>query len=265
MQARLNMNRLQRAADAARQTTIGGITSAASGLAEIAGGIDWEGRKENRTAKRAEKAADRAAKAAAETAVRTKEDIKEQFVQQSMSPGGPISDYEQGLASEIRPRFSITPENPDAAAATTLRNSLSPGGAITSSFLKAPRTLDDIADYASKVTKPRMGLKSFYDMSQLDAQTPKIQQQEEELNALLNQPMSEGGELDREVEETPGDFDHDENPIDIVQEGAKIGEMTGGEYIFNPEQAEEMKKLSEEGDSELHQFIRKLLSKEQFQ
>ena len=41
--------------------------------------------------------------------------------------------------------------------------------------------------------------------------------------------MEEGG-----VQKTPGEFSHDDNPIDIVQEGAKIGEMTGGEYIFNP-------------------------------
>jgi hypothetical protein len=72
--------------------------------------------------------------------------------------------------------------------------------------------------------------------------------------------MEEGGE----VEETPGEFDHDTNPIDIVQEGAKIGEMTGGEYIFNPEQAEELRDLAEDGDSELHRFIRNLLSKKQF-
>ncbi len=70
--------------------------------------------------------------------------------------------------------------------------------------------------------------------------------------------------LEEEVEETPGEFDHDSNPIDIVQDDEKIGEMTGGEYIFNPEQAEMLKQLSEEGDSELHDFVRNLLSKEQF-
>ena len=70
--------------------------------------------------------------------------------------------------------------------------------------------------------------------------------------------------LEEEVEETPGEFNHDTNPIDIVQDDEKIGEMTGGEYIFNPEQAEMLKQLSEEGDSELHDFVRNLLSKEQF-
>jgi len=104
-----------------------------------------------------------------------------------------------------------------------------------------------------------------YDMSQLDAQTPLIEQQQEELDRITGiQPMEEGGKQEK-VEKTPGDFDHDDNPIDIVQDGDKIGEMTGGEYIFNPEQAEEMRKLSKKGSSPLHKFIRNLLSKEQFQ
>ena len=75
--------------------------------------------------------------------------------------------------------------------------------------------------------------------------------------------MEDGG-VQEPVDKTPGEFSHDDNPIDIVQEGAKIGEMTGGEYIFNPKQAEEMRKLSEEGDTELHEFVRNLLNKEQF-
>ena len=36
---------------------------------------------------------------------------------------------------------------------------------------------------------------------------------------------------------TNGEFSHESNPIDIVQEGVKVGEMTGGEYILNPTQA----------------------------
>jgi hypothetical protein len=82
--------------------------------------------------------------------------------------------------------------------------------------------------------------------------------------------FNDGGKVginteENDVEETPGEFSHDSNPIDIIQEGEKIGEMTGGEYIFNPEQAEELRALSQEGDSDLHIFIRNLLSKEEFQ
>jgi len=89
------------------------------------------------------------------------------------------------------------------------------------------------------------------------------------LKAMLNMVSTikkevSPSDLEEEVRETPGEFDHDDNPIDIVQGEEKIGEMTGGEYIFNPEQAEMLKQLSNEGDSELHEFIRNLLSKEQF-
>ena len=36
-----NLQRLQRAADAARQTTLGGVSTALRGAAQIAGGVDW--------------------------------------------------------------------------------------------------------------------------------------------------------------------------------------------------------------------------------
>tara|TARA_R100001463_G_scaffold28337_4_gene64850 strand:+ start:852 stop:1751 length:900 start_codon:yes stop_codon:yes gene_type:complete len=39
------------------------------------------------------------------------------------------------------------------------------------------------------------------------------------------------------VKKTPGEFSHRKNPIDVMQRGAKIGELTGGEYVLNPEQA----------------------------
>lgn len=60
---------------------------------------------------------------------------------------------------------------------------------------------------------------------------------------------------------TPGEFSHDTNPIDIVQEGTKIGEMTGGEYIFNPRQAKQMAREATKGNSPLHKFVRNTLNK----
>lgn len=47
------------------------------------------------------------------------------------------------------------------------------------------------------------------------------------------------------VVKTDGAFSHKKNPIDLVQNGEKVGEATGGEYIFNPEQAEQMYELAE--------------------
>ena len=43
---------------------------------------------------------------------------------------------------------------------------------------------------------------------------------------------------------TEGSFSHEKNPIDIVQDGAKVGEMTGGEAILNPKQQKKVAKQS---------------------
>lgn len=64
------------------------------------------------------------------------------------------------------------------------------------------------------------------------------------------------------VKKTPGKFSHKENPIDIMKDGAKIGEMTGGEYIFNPTQMSNIKKFTTAGDKEkLHAYVKSLIKK----
>lgn len=56
-----------------------------------------------------------------------------------------------------------------------------------------------------------------------------------------------------------GDFDHKKNPIDIMdkggvsemkQDGEKVGELTGGEAIFNPEDTKKMQDLVNSKDAE---------------
>jgi len=61
------------------------------------------------------------------------------------------------------------------------------------------------------------------------------------------------------VQKTPGKFSHATNPIDIMREGSKIGEMTGGEYIFNPNQARTLEALASKGGSPLHKYVKGLL------
>ena len=61
------------------------------------------------------------------------------------------------------------------------------------------------------------------------------------------------------VQKTPGEFSHAKNPIDIMKDGAKIGEMTGGEYIFNPRQSSTLQSLASKGSSPLHRYVRNLL------
>jgi hypothetical protein len=43
---------------------------------------------------------------------------------------------------------------------------------------------------------------------------------------------------------TNGAYNHNTNPIDLVQDGQKVGEATGGEYIVNPMQAAAIAKES---------------------
>ena len=83
---------------------------------------------------------------------------------------------------------------------------------------------------------------------------------DEERAKMLQQSYAKGGKAMK----TPGKFSHEANPIDVIKDGKKIAEMTGGEYIFNPKQSEQMRNLSEKGNTALHKFVRDLLSKRQF-
>ena len=60
---------------------------------------------------------------------------------------------------------------------------------------------------------------------------------------------------------TPGEFSHEENPIDILQDGKKIGEMTGGEGVVSPEDLGKLEQLAGEGKTPLHKFVRGLIKK----
>ena len=67
--------------------------------------------------------------------------------------------------------------------------------------------------------------------------------------------------IGREGMKTPGEFNHDSNPIHLMRNGQKIGEATGGEYIFNPQQSKKLKQLAQAGNSPLHQYVAGLLNK----
>ena len=64
------------------------------------------------------------------------------------------------------------------------------------------------------------------------------------------------------VTKTPGEFSHKRNPLSVTnKEGVKVAELTGGEYVFNPEQSKKLMKLAKEGDTPLHKFVGKLLER----
>ncbi len=75
---------------------------------------------------------------------------------------------------------------------------------------------------------------------------------------LLGMFMEDGGLVRGK---TPGEFSHEENPIDIMQDGQKIGEMTGGEGVISPEDLGELEQKAGEGNTSLHKFVRQLIKK----
>ena len=81
------------------------------------------------------------------------------------------------------------------------------------------------------------------------------------LGQILQPPTPTTAEKGMKVKETPGEFSHKTNPIDLVRNGTKIGEATGGELIFNPEQSGKLETLATEGSTELHKYLRGLFKK----
>lgn len=56
---------------------------------------------------------------------------------------------------------------------------------------------------------------------------------------------------------TDGEFNHKTNPIDIVQNGVKVGEATGNEVILNPTQAKKIANQSSYARKLFKSFERK--------
>ena len=61
---------------------------------------------------------------------------------------------------------------------------------------------------------------------------------------------------------TPGEFDHDSNPIDMVKDGEKIGEATGGELILPPDDVEDIRMaLQSQDKDEAFELMQRLVDK----
>jgi hypothetical protein len=73
----------------------------------------------------------------------------------------------------------------------------------------------------------------------------------------------EGGKVKAEEgATTPDEFSHETNPIDIVQDGEKIGEMTGDEIIMPPDDRAQIEELMAKGSGEeLIALLKELFSK----
>ena len=71
-------------------------------------------------------------------------------------------------------------------------------------------------------------------------------------NVVTNKQYNQGENLlpADQPDVTPGEFSHGTNPIDIVQEGEKIGEMTGGEVIMPNKNVNQLKDMLAAGNKE---------------
>jgi hypothetical protein len=75
-------------------------------------------------------------------------------------------------------------------------------------------------------------------------------------------PLTAGMEKGGKVMKTPGEFSHKTNPIDIMRNGKKIAEATGGEYIFNPKHMSNIKKyVATDDKSKLHSYVKALIKR----
>ena len=84
------------------------------------------------------------------------------------------------------------------------------------------------------------------------------------VNASPDKKAEHGAEIEDVPENmvTPGEFNHDTNPIDIMHGDEKIGEATGGELIINkPDTAKLQKLIGSGNEDELMQFMQDLMVK----
>tara|TARA_R110000796_G_scaffold71511_1_gene162368 strand:- start:2987 stop:3862 length:876 start_codon:yes stop_codon:yes gene_type:complete len=85
------------------------------------------------------------------------------------------------------------------------------------------------------------------------------------VGGVIGMGMKDGGKIAKrgvKVTKTPGEFSHKRNPLHVVDKGgSKVAELTGGEYVFNPEQSNKLMQLAKDGDSQLHKYLLNLLKK----
>ncbi len=115
-----------------------------------------------------------------------------------------------------------------------------------------------MAGMGQVLQSPIMGL-------QMGAAAKQAEYDPQQLNPFKKKfgEAKQGGKMPKAMNGmvTPGEFSHKKNPIHMIDKnGDKVGEATGGELIFNPEQTEAIENLIESGRStQLMQYMRELL------
>lgn len=126
--------------------------------------------------------------------------------------------------------------------------SVTPTDVDSSEFIS--QNVSDISDFTPEQKEASSLVKRSSNILPIDQYEDELKRAEDEFIRNYGSPRKgykEGGKM------TKGSFNHDTNPIDIVQKGVKVGEMTGGEVILNPKQQATLSKESA--------YFRKLLKK----
>jgi len=171
--------------------------------------------------------------------------------------GGTIADSREAVAQSMKPDIlkaptfnQAVPETPSLIKSRSLANQPmaitpqpqpSPFGNYTPPTPQAPAQYTPSL-YPVNGSPIPIEYRNNQAMKQLDVLAKAYNTAE-----AYNQYFQQGGMM------TNGAFNHNTNPIDLMQNGQKVGEATGGEYILNPTQAAAIAKQST--------FARKLFKK----
>lgn len=189
---------------------------------------------------------------------RSTQDVYNQQIMREMQAAGQLAAADERALGRERDVYETRFGEAQAARAAGIQNVF---GALGS----AGKGIVDLT--ATQSDSPRLGKQKMADVAPIE-ETSFIEQVNLQPAGSMVKPSSNimsRDELLKLADErarlafqdggmmTGGKFSHKTNPIDIVQKGTKIGEMTGGEVILNPAQ---QKKLSKEST-----YFRQLLKK----
>lgn len=189
--------------------------------------------------------------------------------------GGGVGDIKSfdvpDYAGQLRQKYGLksTPSTPATATPSVDISGLQ-SGIQTAAGLSAGVGPGNIGDYQFDPNQQASGggMRNIFDIINWARRQPTrggLPYTQQELGEFPELITGEDGMKAPMV--TPGEFNHDTNPIDMVAEdGTKVGEVTGGELIFNPDQSETIEELVEKGDGEaLIMYLKQLLEQPQFE
>lgn len=142
---------------------------------------------------------------------------------------------------------SVATQSQDTAQKGLLEQSIEANAAKTSAMKNLATEQNRVKGQSIDVASSEIeGIKT-----EKDAATQNMFGGAEDVASGVGALFKKGGSI--EAEEggvTPGEFSHEENPIDMVQDGEKIGEATGGELILPPKDVEAVRSALDEGDKD---------------